>query len=102
MRTDDLGYAAELTGSTLRVRGELDSDAVDHFERDLADATHDGRRSLVVDLGATSFICSRAIAQLVAARRACLPHGTDLTVVSEADGFVARVLDLCEVEHTPR
>lgn len=102
MRTEDPAYAAELTGSTLRVRGELDSGAVDLFARDLDAATDGGRRSVVVDLAATSFICSRAIAHLVAARRACLPHGADLTVVSEADGFVARVLDLCEVEHSPR
>lgn len=99
MRDEDPGYSAELVGTMLRVRGELDGEAAPFFEGDLAAATEQGRRPVVLDLASTSFICSRAIAHLVQARRACLRHGADLTVVSAADGFVARVLDLCEVEH---
>ena len=93
----DAGYGTDVT--TLMVAGELDYGAAPHLRSRIRSATEMGRRHLVLDLSAVTFIDSSAIGVLIgAANRLQESVGGSLAIVCvEANERVLRIFDIVGV-----
>lgn len=81
---------------TVVLAGEADLATIDLLRDALLDAVRSRPARVVVDLRGLVFIDSMSIAALVAARRAALEHGADLTV-THPRGQVLSVLKVAGV-----
>ena len=83
----------------VRVTGEVDLYSAPEFKQELARALRGGSTRLLVDLSATSFIDSTALAVLVATRRQLQPAGGELVVVC-ADERLRKVFAMTNLDRT--
>lgn len=79
----DLGLeSADQNGTTvLNVRGEVDVYTAPRLRERIVDLVSQGKRQVVVDLGAVEFLDSTGLGVLVGALKRLRSHGGDLSLV---------------------
>ena len=88
--------------ATLRLAGDIDDDAMLDLHRALDDATDEGRRAVLVDLSAITYLPSAALGLLAIVMRRGQKSGHRVRLQAPPEGFVASVLKVSGLEfHAP-
>jgi anti-sigma B factor antagonist len=91
--TVDLGSGSGSSGPVVRIAGEVDIQTSPLLDEHLRRVLGEGVSSLVVDLGAVSFLDSTGLSVLIASLKRCEAAGGTLRVVS-AEPNVRRVFEV--------